>query len=181
MVDINGNLRDYNVNDNEISKYHKICNEVYLRYHNINNGMRCKHIACILQNGLPKFYYKMNHHLIDDLNGQNNKNKSEYTIHAEICALMEFLRSEKYLIKIKNISQIKKIYKNKKIQRNIKRKCSMLDIFVIRFRSDGVLLNSKPCDNCYNNILMHNFKNIIYSTGDQHNPFIKIKLNKFQN
>lgn len=65
-------------------------------------------------------------------------------------------------------------------QKNIgDRKSSCKTVMVIRYEN-GFYKNSKPCFECICK-LKNNVKNIIYSTGDETNPFCMEKMDSIEN
>jgi len=69
-------------------------------------------------------------------------------------------------------------YKNyKNYKKNNCKYCKLL--LVIRFEN-GFFKNSKPCKECIEK-LKHHVKKIVYSTGDQSNPFVCEKMSQLQN
>lgn len=86
-------------------------------------------------------------------------------IHAEYMSYLSYIS---YQLKCKNCKY--KPYKNIKISKTL---------LVIRYEN-GLFKNSKPCKECIEK-LRCNVKKIIYSTGDQSNPFICEKLSELEN
>lgn len=68
----------------------------------------------------------------------SNKYGNQYSIHAEVAAIIDGRQYD---------------YKG-------------CDIFVFRFRSNGKLAMSRPCDKCMATIRDFNFRNIYYSDND---------------
>lgn len=136
----------------------------------IDNGLRCKHIASIINKNSILCNFKMNFFLAEP-KGNTNENVS---IHAEIAIILFLLRE--FQLKYHEIATIRNREKYK-VTLNYKkmvRKCSKLSIIVIRFSSDGFYRNSKPCINCSNIINFFGFKSVIFSTGEEQCPFVKI-------
>lgn len=76
-------------------------------------------------------------------------------IHAEYLAVLDYL----------------------KLIKETKKSCKT--VMVIRYEN-GFYKNSKPCHECICK-LKNNVKNIIYSTGDEYNPFCMEKINNLEN
>lgn len=160
------------MNQSTIEKFKVISNQLYQTFKNIDNGMRCKHIACILQNGIPCISFRMNFHLT------MNQKSTTFSIHAEVNAIIELLKKENLYVRktLSSFRHIDKKLRELKEYKKIIRKCSKLDLFVIRLKSDdGILLNSEPCENCSNIISSLGFKNVIFSTGSTENPFSVVR------
>jgi hypothetical protein len=127
-----------------------------------DNGMKKKHIAVIMKNGIPISHYKTNYHITDDMTDEIN------SIHAEINTVFGFLHlSRKSMRLFNNVDNMNISYR---------KRCSGLDICVIRIKKNGHLSNSKPCDNCQRILKKLGFRNVIYSTGNMDLEFEVLRI-----
>ena len=69
------------------------------------------------------------------------------------------------------------VHDYKKVMKEKKSSCKT--VIVIRYEN-GFYKNSKPCHECICK-LKSSVKNIIYSTGDEHNPFCMEKIHNIEN